>query len=106
MVMVVSGERLIIEWRFMNPKRMPLELSYEIAFLGACMGVALSRVGVGRHYAAVQFHIVVESEGQWHVKQGLGMSAFWLHDLREQISAALEWLENNATRTPHGWEFN
>ena len=108
MVMVVKGQQLIVERRSTrrasHHRQFVNELDYEVAFLGASLGIALSRRGSGRDHCFLQFRILCEEHGEWGTLLGRGLSSLYLDDLDALIKEARTWLEANAMKGADGWE--
>jgi ABC-type glycerol-3-phosphate transport system substrate-binding protein len=78
---------------------------YQKQFLGMCFGIGLRKRG-GDADPHVEFTILVEDDGNWFLAPD-GGSSYWMSDLQEVLTAAIDWVKANCVEDPDGfgWDF-
>ena len=72
-------------------------------FLGDCFGVLLEQRGKNDKH--ICFRFLTEDDETWSISKN-GFSSYWLPEAQEQITAALEWMKNNAIKDSNGYGYS
>lgn len=77
---------------------------YTRTFLGECFGIGIKPRGAGDPHVLLTF--LVEDDGYWG-EHPASFSCAWLQDIRDQVDAAMRWIETNCEKDPsgYGWVF-